>query len=75
MRIHVIIPAYNAVATLAQSLQSAIGQVISVFDPRYPRGGVWPDGPALIERLCRAMGPRGESLLLGPVLDTKEVQM
>lgn len=75
MRISVIIPAYNAQATIAASLQSAIGQVVPILDERYPRGGAWPDGPALVERLCRAVGPRGEHLLLGPHLDTDQHQM
>jgi glycosyltransferase involved in cell wall biosynthesis len=69
MRVSVIVPAYNAEATIAESLQSAIGQVIPLHDPRFPRGAPWPDGPALIERLCRALGPRGERLLLGPHLN------
>ena len=69
MKVSVVIPAYNAVKTLGQTLQSAIGQVVSVFDDDYPRGGPWPDGPALVERLCRAMGHRGETLLLGPHLN------
>lgn len=69
MKVSVVIPAYNAVATIGETLQSAIGQVVSVFDDDYPRGGVWPDGPALVERLCRALGPQGEPLLLGPYLD------
>ncbi len=69
MKISVIIPAYNATETLADAVQSAIAQVISVYDERFPRGGAWPDGPSMLERLCRAQGHTGESLLLGPYLD------
>jgi glycosyltransferase involved in cell wall biosynthesis len=75
MKISVVIPAYNAVDTLGETLQSAVGQVVSVFDEDYPRGGVWPDGPALVERMCRALGHTGEPLLLGPHLNPDEHQL
>ncbi len=69
MRLSVIIPAYNATGTLAETLQSAIAQIVPIDDPRFPRGGVWPEGPSMIERLCRSLGYTGEAQLMGPILD------
>ena len=71
MRVSIVIPAQNASATIAETLRSVVEQVVSVFDQEYPRGAPWPAGPALVERLCRSLGPRGEPLLLGPFLDTR----
>jgi glycosyltransferase involved in cell wall biosynthesis len=71
MKISVIIPAYHAEKTLTDTVQSALGQVVSTLDEHYPRGAPWPDGPALVERLCWALGPQGEPYLLGPYLDAQ----